>query len=70
MQNHRAGTPYYVAPEILRNGTLSKKADVFSFGVILWELYNQELVHMNLKRLKSANSAVSKSSSLNNANNN
>ena len=32
------GTPLYIAPEILNNGRTSKLADVYSFGVIMWEL--------------------------------
>ncbi|GAX77123.1 hypothetical protein CEUSTIGMA_g4569.t1 [Chlamydomonas eustigma] len=34
----RHGTPMYIAPEILQNGKASKAADVYSFGVIMWEL--------------------------------
>ncbi|ESS68047.1 serine/threonine protein kinase [Trypanosoma cruzi Dm28c] len=32
------GTPYYVAPEIWRRKPYSKKADIFSLGVLLYEL--------------------------------
>lgn len=32
------GTPYYVAPEIWRRNPYSKKADMFSLGVLLYEL--------------------------------
>lgn len=41
--NHRAGTPLYMAPELRRSGELSKLADVYSFGVILWELFHLSL---------------------------
>jgi len=34
------GTPLYIAPEILADGKASKAADVYSFGVIMWELYH------------------------------
>ncbi|KAJ7531383.1 hypothetical protein O6H91_14G042000 [Diphasiastrum complanatum] len=33
-----AGTPEWMAPEVLRNEPSNEKADVYSFGVILWEL--------------------------------
>ncbi|KAK8597564.1 hypothetical protein V6N13_094967 [Hibiscus sabdariffa] len=33
-----AGTPEWMAPEILRNEPANEKCDVYSFGVILWEL--------------------------------
>jgi serine/threonine protein kinase len=32
------GTPYYLAPELWRRHKYSKKADVFSLGVVLYEL--------------------------------
>ncbi len=34
MTHHFAGTPYYVAPEVMREGKLSRKADVWGFGVM------------------------------------
>ncbi|WZZ55854.1 hypothetical protein YC2023_055961 [Brassica napus] len=33
-----AGTPEWVAPEAFRNEPLSEKSDIYSFGVIMWEL--------------------------------
>ncbi|XP_040997394.1 probable serine/threonine-protein kinase SIS8 isoform X1 [Juglans microcarpa x Juglans regia] len=33
-----AGTPEWMAPEVLRNEQANEKCDVYSFGVILWEL--------------------------------
>nr|XP_043614614.1 serine/threonine-protein kinase EDR1 [Erigeron canadensis] len=33
-----AGTPEWMAPEVLRNENSNEKCDVYSFGVILWEL--------------------------------
>ncbi|GAX75883.1 hypothetical protein CEUSTIGMA_g3326.t1 [Chlamydomonas eustigma] len=34
------GAISHTAPELLLEGTLSKAADVYSFGVILWEMYS------------------------------
>lgn len=34
-----AGTPEWMAPELLRNEPFTDKCDVFSLGVIIWELY-------------------------------
>ncbi|CAD7699742.1 unnamed protein product [Ostreobium quekettii] len=50
ISNQRAGTPFYMAPELCHQGKLSKKADVFSFGVFMWELYHsKKCYHMNAK---------------------
>ncbi|KAL6519767.1 hypothetical protein OROMI_032661 [Orobanche minor] len=37
------GTPQWMAPEVLRNEPSDEKADVYSFGVILWELVTQKI---------------------------
>jgi serine/threonine protein kinase len=37
--NHgKIGTPHWMAPEILRGEKYEEPADVYSFGVILWEM--------------------------------
>lgn len=33
-----AGTPEWMAPEVLRDEPSNEKSDIYSFGVILWEL--------------------------------
>jgi len=43
ISNHRAGTPLYMAPEVGLHGRLSKASDVYSFGIILWELFHLSL---------------------------
>ena len=32
------GTPQWTAPEVMRGERISEKSDVFSFGVVLWEI--------------------------------
>ncbi|XP_078379644.1 uncharacterized protein LOC144662656 [Oculina patagonica] len=34
-----AGTPAYVAPEVIRSSVYDSKADVYSFGIIMWEMW-------------------------------
>eukprot|EP00798_Chlamydomonas_sp_ICE-L_P024943 gene24943-10597_t len=39
ISNARQGTPFYIAPEVYSAGCITKLADVYSFGVMLWEMY-------------------------------
>ncbi|GFR47604.1 hypothetical protein Agub_g9339 [Astrephomene gubernaculifera] len=43
LSNLRLGTLYYIAPETCFRGQLGYAADVFSLGVMLWELYHGRL---------------------------
>ncbi|XP_033730255.1 tyrosine-protein kinase CSK-like, partial [Pecten maximus] len=33
------GTPYYVAPEVIRMKLYSTEVDIYSFGILLWEMW-------------------------------
>lgn len=37
------GTPWFMAPEILLQKQYDEKADVYSFGIVLWQMYTNEL---------------------------
>ncbi len=37
-----AGTWAWVAPEVILGGRVTMKADIFSFGVVLWEIITLE----------------------------
>ncbi|CAN0855386.1 Serine/threonine-protein kinase EDR1 [Linum grandiflorum] len=37
------GTPQWMAPEVLRNEPSDEKSDIYSFGVILWEIATEKI---------------------------
>eukprot|EP00775_Hariotina_reticulata_P005704 gene5704-5944_t len=42
------GTITHMAPEVLRSGHMSAAADVYSFGIMMWELYTNQQAHAGL----------------------
>lgn len=42
IKSNSIGTYNYMAPEILRKEKYDSKADVFSYGMLLWEIYSDE----------------------------
>ena len=38
-----AGTPSYMAPELLRGGLFSKQVDVYAFAIVMWELVDRSV---------------------------
>ena len=37
-ENIRVGTPHWMAPEILKGGKYECPSDIYSFGILLWEM--------------------------------
>eukprot|EP00803_Ostreobium_quekettii_P007950 evm.model.scf_1330.3 EVM.evm.TU.scf_1330.3 scf_1330:17054-27691(+) len=43
VSNVQQGEPFYMAREVMEEGSASKAADVYAFGVVLWEMYTSQL---------------------------
>ncbi len=41
--NRYAATPAYTAPEIFLKKKLTKKVDIFAFGILMWEILSEEI---------------------------
>ncbi|XP_030467848.1 serine/threonine-protein kinase STY17-like isoform X2 [Syzygium oleosum] len=54
------GTYRWMAPEVIEHRQYDNKADIFSFGIVLWELLTGELPYANLTPLQAAIGVVQK----------
>merc|ERR1711977_801705 len=45
MGGNRIGTPYWCAPEVLQGSPNSTASDVFSFGILMWEVFARRDVY-------------------------
>ncbi|XP_011019919.1 PREDICTED: serine/threonine-protein kinase pakF-like isoform X2 [Populus euphratica] len=46
------GTPQWMAPEALRNEPSDEKSDIYSYGIILWELSTEKIPWDNLNSMQ------------------
>ncbi|KAG2495964.1 hypothetical protein HYH03_005894 [Edaphochlamys debaryana] len=49
MSNLRMGTMFYICPSVILKGHVGQAADIFSLGVILWELYHGRRAGLNTR---------------------
>lgn len=54
------GTYRWMAPEIIEHKPYGKKADMFSFGVVLWELLTGKVPYADMTPLQAAVGVVQK----------
>lgn len=51
------GTPLYMAPEVIMRGEITRKVDVYAFGIVLWEILTRTEAfphHNDLRRFATA----------------
>lgn len=54
----KRGTYQWMAPEVIDKGSYNEKADVYSFGIVLWELYVQKYPYENIHKNDVAKNVV------------
>lgn len=54
MMTGSVGTSQWMAPEIISSGSYNEKADVYSFGIVLWELLTKEPPYRGLHEVQVA----------------
>ncbi|KAK1424548.1 hypothetical protein QVD17_19880 [Tagetes erecta] len=52
MTNTKTVAPHWMAPEILRNEHVDEKSDVYSYGVVLWEITTGKIPWENLNSVQ------------------
>ncbi len=52
------GTYRWMAPEIILHGRYDQSIDVYSFGIVLWEMFSGELPYDNLTPVQAASAVV------------
>ena len=55
-----AGTPAFMAPELLDENTFTEKSDVYSYAIVLWEIYDRGIPWAGLKPMQIMRKVVDK----------
>eukprot|EP00002_Diphylleia_rotans_P001087 TRINITY_DN10603_c0_g1_i1.p1 TRINITY_DN10603_c0_g1~~TRINITY_DN10603_c0_g1_i1.p1 ORF type:complete len:188 (-),score=32.96 TRINITY_DN10603_c0_g1_i1:106-588(-) len=48
----RCGTGAWIAPEVLKGARYGEKADIYSFGIVCWEVVARQRPYTNMDQLK------------------
>ena len=43
------GSIMWMAPEVLKSKEYSEKADIYSFGIVMWEICERDLPYPNMR---------------------
>ena len=55
-----AGTPAFMAPELLDENTFTEKSDVYSYAVVLWEIHDRGIPWRGLDMMQIMRKVVDK----------
>ena len=60
LTKNKAGSDYYIAPEILDNLIYNEKSDMWSLGCIIYELFNLNIYYKDLiwRKIRKINSDI------------
>jgi len=48
-------TPFYISPELFLSLNYSKGSDIYSLGIVLWELWEQRTPYYHIEEFKTSN---------------
>ena len=54
------GTAAYMAPELLEDNVFDEKSDVYSYGILLWEIYDRSVPWRGLQPMQIMRKVVDK----------
>eukprot|EP00897_Mesotaenium_endlicherianum_P010687 jgi/Mesen1/9647/ME000671S09012 len=54
------GTYRWMAPEVVRGGEYSNKVDVYSFGIVMWELFTRQIPFASMSPVQAAHAVTKK----------
>jgi serine/threonine-protein kinase CTR1 len=57
--NLQLGTPFWLAPEAMENQIFTEASDVYSFGMIIWEMFTRDIPFNNLNPHQAALAVIS-----------